>query len=164
MNQNNAKANGAQPNGAAPVVPVFRCLGQAVRDLSMECPIAGWESQGQPQVDMNMGVGVVPRQGAEGVWDVTLSLRLRVEADKKPQALLELAYSGAFLLQHIPPEQHDMLLHVEAASLLYPFARQLVMTLLADGGYRPPLLEPVSFMALYQSRAVPATGQGQAAS
>jgi preprotein translocase subunit SecB len=157
-------ANGAARGKGEKEQPLFRCLGQGVKDLSFECPIPAYVAGEAPQaMDFNLAVRVSKRQEPANTWEVHLALRAQadVQAEDKPLTLFlaELAYGGVFIVEHIEGESRDLLLHVEAAALLYPFARQLLMDMVAAGGYRPPLLEPVNFMGLYQQHARQQAGQ-----
>jgi preprotein translocase subunit SecB len=48
---------------------------------------------------------------------------------------------------------------VECPRILFPFARNILSDVTRDGGFPPVLLQPIDFMALWQSRR----GQGDAA-
>ena len=56
------------------------------------------------------------------------------------------------------------MLLVECPRYLFPFARQIIASATADGGFYPPfLLDPLDFAAIYEQRkAQNAVVQGQA--
>ena len=41
---------------------------------------------------------------------------------------------------------------IECPNILFPYARQVVASLTADGGFRPVLLNPVNFAAMYREQ------------
>jgi preprotein translocase subunit SecB len=51
---------------------------------------------------------------------------------------------------------------IECPRLLFPFAREIIATVVRNGGFPPLLLNPVDFVELYRQRL--ASAQGPAAS
>ncbi|MDD9919300.1 MAG: protein-export chaperone SecB [Alphaproteobacteria bacterium] len=143
--------SGKKVNGTSTKQPRFQCLGQAVRDLSFECPVPAFLVENVPSdMDLNLSVSVSGREQPESTWDVTLALRAESKLEGRSLFLIELAYGGVFLVENLEDDQRDAVLHVDAAAMLYPFARQLLMSTVVEGGYRPPLLDAVNFGAIYQ--------------
>ena len=69
--------------------------------------------------------------------------------DEKTIYMIELKFSGLFMIKDLPAEQRDVLLGVDAPSLIYPYARQVFMNTILSSGFQPPLLEPINFGALF---------------
>jgi preprotein translocase subunit SecB len=65
--------------------------------------------------------------------------------------VLEIEHAAVFLIRNIPEEHHEMVLKVDCPTLLFPFTRQIVSQVSIDGGFTPFLMEPINFMALFQS-------------
>lgn len=131
--------------------PLFRPLEQYVQDLSFECPRAPMLTpEGERNMDLNVSVGTHVLSAERGLHVVTLGVQAKGEdTAKTPIFLAEVAYSGVFEAQNLAPNQLEAALMVDAPALLFPFARQIVMNSLANSGFRPPLLEPINFAALY---------------
>jgi preprotein translocase subunit SecB len=159
-------AKGGQP----PAGPHFRVLTQFVRDFSFENPKApeSLRFEGKPQIDM--GVEMSAQGRADGLFEV--DLKLSVKATSKDQAMfqIELVYGGLFQIGGVEEKAVEQMLLIECPRYLFPFARQIIATASADGGFYPPfLLEPLDFAAIYAARkaqqdgapAIPPT-QGQA--
>ena len=72
--------------------------------------------------------------------------------------LAELAYAGVFTLNGLPDETVEPVLLVECPRILFPFARNILADITRDGGFPPVLVQPIDFLALWQSRR----GQQQA--
>jgi preprotein translocase subunit SecB len=53
-------------------------------------------------------------------------------------------------------------LYVHCATLLFPFARQIIAEMTRNGGYPPLLLNPVDFNALYQEQMAARRNSGTA--
>ena len=143
---NEAKANG-QGNDKA---PLFRLAGQFVADLSFECPKAPTMLDPQQKNNLEFTFGLDSKRIEGDMYEVALTLKGNNQSpDKKPVYLIELRYTGVFELKNIPQEQMRPLLAVEAPALIYPFARQKFMSAIMDSGFRPPMLDPINFHALY---------------
>lgn len=151
-------AGTAQPTG-----PQMRVLTQFVRDLSFENPRApeSLRLEGKPEVDM--GVEMNARGRADGLFEV--DLRLSVKASAKDGALfqVELVYGGVFQIAGADESALEPMLLIECPRYLFPFARQIIATCTADGGFYPPfLLEPLDFAAVYAARKAQEAGQSAA--
>jgi len=138
-------------NGSAAEQPSVNCLTQYVKDLSFENP-NGPEgpggSEGEPDVDMNVQIGINPQP--DDIFEVTLAVDGKASRGDTDLFVIELHYSGLFHLSNVPAEHKDAVLYVHCATLLFPFARQIVAETTRNGGYPPLLLSPMDFTALFQ--------------
>lgn len=133
-----------QPEG-----PTFRIVGQYARDISFECPQPSFLSDAKRH-EMSMEVGIEAKKVAEDRHEVCLKLRGQaMDEAGKPLYVVEVDYAGLFQARNMPEDQIQSLMAVEGASLLYPFAREIMMKAVIDGGYRPTVLEPINFHAMY---------------
>ena len=57
-----------------------------------------------------------------------------------------------FSLNGIPAESVEPILLVECPRLLFPFARNILSDITREGGFPPVLMQPIDFLALWQSR------------
>lgn len=146
--QGNGAANGAgNGEGTAPRIQV---VGQYVRDLSFENPGAPGNVQGRPQIDF--GVDLQARRLENEQFEVELKLRVSAKSEERPIFLLELVYSGLFMLHNIPEDALERTLLIEGPTLLFPFARRIVADAICDGGMPPLMIEPIDFANLYQAK------------
>ena len=139
-------AQAAQPN--------IHVLTQYVRDLSFENPhapeslVSGW---GAPETGVQITLN--HKQVQEDTFDVTL--HLRVEAKKKDEDktvfIVDLVYGALVALRNVPKEQQAPAIMVEVPKLLFPFAREIISSTTARGGYPPLYLAPISFEQLYMA-------------
>jgi preprotein translocase subunit SecB len=141
---------------------------QYVKDLSFEVPGAPQiftTLKTQPQVNINLDVQA--RRVNEGQPVFEVSLVIRAEAHEQPAAppangqaagvpptvfVAELTYSGVFTLSGLPDNAVEPVLLVECPRILFPFARNILSDVTRDGGFPPVLLQPIDFVALWQSR------------
>jgi preprotein translocase subunit SecB len=64
----------------------------------------------------------------------------------------ELTFAGVFRVQNVPQESLQAIVLIECPRLLFPFAREIVATIVRNGGFPPLLLDPVDFVALYRQK------------
>jgi preprotein translocase subunit SecB len=57
-----------------------------------------------------------------------------------------------FAIQNAPPEIVQQFLLIEAAHMMFPFARRVVADVIRDGGMPPLLIEPIDFAGLYRAK------------
>ena len=146
---------------------------QYVKDLSFEVPGAPQiysQLKTQPQVSINLDVQARRVQEAQSVFEVAIVIRAEAH-DSSPQTngqaapqpgspqpatptvfVAELTYAGVFTLNGLPDNAIEPVLLVECPRILFPFARNILSDVTRDGGFPPVLLQPIDFVALWQSR------------
>ena len=161
----------APPQGQAPGTPPLMVNMQYVKDLSFEVPGAPQVFQrlrAAPQVGINLDVQARKLQDTGGVYEVALVIR--AEAREAPAAgtpaeqglavfIAELTYAGVFTLTGVAENSIEPVLLVECPRLLFPYARNLLGELTREGGFPPVMLQPIDFVAFWQSRRAQAGAQ-----
>jgi preprotein translocase subunit SecB len=130
--------------------PRFAMRGHYIKDLSFESPHApaSFLSMNEaPKVEMNIGLGA-ERLG-EDMYELAMTLAVRVIGERT-LFLVDLVYGGLFAIANVPEDKMEGVLMVDAAFLLFPFARRVVADVTQDGGFPPLLLEPVDFVRLFR--------------
>jgi preprotein translocase subunit SecB len=154
-----ATSNGDGPNGIPGpempdgTAPMFSVLVQYTKDFSFENPNAPQsliQQQAQPQIGIQINVN--PRQMTATDYEVELELKGKAEHGSNVLFAFELVYAGVFRLVNIPQENLGPLLMIECPRLLFPYAREIVSSAIAGGGFPPLLLNPVDFVSLYQQK------------
>lgn len=153
---------GAQPGQPPLVVNI-----QYVKDLSFEVPGAPQiftQLKTQPQVNINLDVQARRVQEGQNVFEVSIMIRAEAhepvgqggngQAAPAPATVFvaELTYAGVFTLSGLPDNALEPVLLVECPRILFPFARNILADVTRDGGFPPVLLQPIDFVALWQSR------------
>jgi preprotein translocase subunit SecB len=143
-------------NGAQPVQPGPLVLNlQYTKDLSFEVPGAPdifLNLQEQPRLDVQLDVNARKLQDDQPVYEVALLIRTDAKlSDGRTAFIAELSYCGIFTVNFAPDMLEPVLL-VECPRLLFPFARNILAEVSRDGGFPPVLLNPIDFVALWQSR------------
>src|ERR1700742_4152516 len=150
---------------AQPVQPLTVNI-QYVKDLSFEVPGAPQiytQLRAQPQVSINLDVQARRVQEGQSVFEVAIIIRAEAH-DQSPQSngqattpapavfVAELTYAGVSTLNGLPDNAIEPVLLVECPRILFPFARNILSDVTRDGGFPPVLLQPIDFVALWQSR------------
>jgi preprotein translocase subunit SecB len=144
---------------------------QYVKDLSFEVPGAPQiysQLKTQPQVSINLDVQARRVHDGQNVYEVSIVIRAEAHdtgAQSNGQAttppptvfVAELTYAGVFTLSGLPDNAIEPVLLVECPRILFPFARNILSDVTRDGGFPPVLLQPIDFVALWQSRRNQAT-------
>ncbi len=161
------------PAGDAAQVPPLVVNIQYVKDLSFEVPGAPavfTQLRSQPQVAINLDVQARRIQDGQPVFEVALVIRAEAHDTSAPANgqsapavqptvfVAELTYAGVFTLNGLPDNAVEPVLLVECPRILFPFARNILSDVTRDGGFPPVLLQPIDFVALWQSRRA-AAGQ-----
>ena len=151
---------------------------QYVKDLSFEVPGAPGiftQPQGQPQINLNLDVQARRLDPNQHIYEVVLAIKAEAQPTAAPVAngqaapplptgpvfIAELSYAGVFTLAGVPDNAIEPVLLVECPRLLFPFARNILADVTREGGFPPVLLQPLDFVALWQSRRGPGAAPGQ---
>jgi len=139
---------------AASEQPRLSILTQYIKDLSFEnpsAPVIYAQLKGQPTITVNIDVRVGRLQ--EKLAEVALRLKLEAKAESAIAFICELEYAGLCALGGTPStSEAERLYLVDAATLLFPFARAILANQIRDGGFAPLMLAPIDFVKLYQQR------------
>jgi len=159
-------ATGQAASGAG-TQPTLLIGNQYVRSMAMSVPnTPDVFAQLPPQAHIALTLDVNARQLGDNQPNFEVSLVMRVQGlsgpqaegqpapQKLPQKLYEcdLAYAGVFALQNATTETLEPLLLIEAPRMLYPAARNVIVTAVREAGFPPINLQPVDFVALWQAR------------
>ncbi|MBB4657837.1 protein-export chaperone SecB [Parvularcula dongshanensis] len=150
------------PEGAPGDAPAMRVLNQYVKDLSFESPNAPEMVRPDlPPPAVEVAVDVNARGLGSDQYEVELSCSATATRDGKTVFVVETNYAGLFLIQNVPQEQIEGVLLVTAPQLLFPFARQVIASATADGGFNPLRLEPLDFAGMYTMQKARAAQGGE---
>jgi len=124
-----------------------------VKDVSFEAPNAPQifqevgETEQQPQVQLNLGQKSVDL--GNDLYEVVLSLTLTCTLGERTAYLAEVQQAGVFGIAGFAEEDLAGILNSYCPNLLFPYARQMLSSLVLEGGFPPFLLQPINFDALY---------------
>jgi preprotein translocase subunit SecB len=142
-------------------MPNLQVLAQYIKDLSFENPGVTANLVDRPQIELGVDLNAA-RMPDQDIFEVELKIRVDAKHEGKALFLLEVAYAGLFRLSNVPDVgTQQMILLIQAPHMLFPFVRRIVSDVVRDGGMPPLMIEPIDFMALYQSRVAQAQGAPQ---
>jgi preprotein translocase subunit SecB len=124
-----------------------------VKDVSFEAPHAPHifqqiaETNEQPQVQLNLGQQASELGG--DLYEVVLSLTLTCTLGDRTAYLAEVKQAGVFGVAGFSEADHAGIIGSYCPNLLFPYARQVISSLVMEGGFPPFLLQPINFDALY---------------
>jgi preprotein translocase subunit SecB len=167
MSETTAAPQNATAPAAAPLVVNI----QFVKDLSFEVPGAPEifaSLRSQPNVQINLDVQARRIEDGQSLFEVVLVVKAEA-TEGKPEGdtsgtparivfIAELSYAGIFTLNGIPDNSIEPVLLIECPRLLFPYARNILADVTRDGGFPPVLLQPIDFVALWQTRRQTAAG------
>ncbi len=125
---------------------------QYIKDMSLETPhapqiFAKLTTPPKLNVDLNIDVNKL----ADNQFEVTLNLHLNADIENEKLFILELAYAAACHTT-LSEDKVEPALFIEIPTLLFPYARQIISSSLADAGLPPLMLAPVDFAAVYRTK------------
>jgi len=152
--EQNATIGEAAGQGAG-AAPTFRLEKLYLKDLSFESPNAPesfFLQNTDPHVDMRLKLS--NKKIDENHWEVCIDISATIKDKKsdKVMFIVEIEHAGAFLLQNIPEEYLQQVLHVDAPTIIFPYTRQIASQASVDAGFMPFLMEPMNFAGMYQSK------------
>ena len=148
-----------------PTGPGIRVLAQYIRDLSFENPRAPDSLNiGATPPQMDIGVEMNARGRPDGYFEVDLKLTAAAQREGAAVFHCELVYGGLFQITGVPEAEMEPVLMTECPRFLFPFARQIISDMSAQGGFPPFMLDPIDFTGIYlaqrqaQAQNPPAVG------
>ena len=149
------------PIGAGPdSEPQAAAIAQYIKDLSVESPnspqVFQWQTQPQVDVQFNINVDRI----ADEVHEIVLRINVAAKSDQGTHFLVDLSYGGLFGLRNFPDEALGPFMLVDAPTLIFPFARQVIAEAVQNTGFPPLLLEPIDFGRAFMATMENAQAQG----
>lgn len=123
-----------------------------VKDVSFELPNAPQVFQEDGQADVKMSLSQRVDTLTDNVFEVVLTVTVTATVGEKTAYLAEVAQAGIFLVAGFNEQASHAVMNTLCPGTLFPYARQLISSLVADGGFPPLTLQPVNFDQLYAQR------------
>ena len=145
--------------------PLFSIQRIYLKDLSLEQPNSPQVllEQGQPQVEINLGLGA--EVVAESTYEVTVTATVTTTINDKTMFLVEAKQGGIFEIRNIPEPTLRQILGINCPGIIYPYLRAIVSDVCTRAGFPPVMLSEVNFQAMFeaqraQAEAAAASGNG----
>lgn len=149
---------------AQEVAPQFSLQRIFVKDLSFEAPKSPeiFREDWSPQVEMDLNTR---QRSLEGDFhEVVLTITVTVKTADEVAFIVEVQQAGIFLIQGLDDASKGHALGAFCPSLLFPYARETIDSLVVRGSFPALMLAPVNFDALYaqELERMQANGEAQA--
>jgi len=125
---------------------------QYIKDMSLEVPHAPQifaKITTPPQIGVDLNIDA--QKLNDDQFEVTLNMRINAKVAEEPLFIFELSYAAACTVK-IPDENKEPVLYIEIPRMLFPYARQIISSNLAEAGLPPLMLTPVDFAAVYKAK------------
>lgn len=137
------------PVGDETAEPQFNLRQIYLKDLSYEAPNLPDVLFGHDQPQLKFYVESSHKLREADIFDVVLELNVHAMAGDKSLFLIEIKQGGLFEITGYSTQDTIRLLKTKAAEALYPYARELVSSLVGRGGFPRLNLRPLNFEQLY---------------
>ena len=123
-----------------------------LKDLSFESPAspAIFQSNWQPKVEAD--VLCQHKLIEKELFEVTLKLTLEGKKDDQVVFITEVEQGGLFSIKGLGQEEQDHALNVFCPTVLFPYARTNIDTVMTQGGMPALMLAPINFEGIYQQQ------------
>jgi preprotein translocase subunit SecB len=129
--------------------PEFAIQQIYIKDLSYEAPgtPAIFREEWQPEIKLDMHIA--NEKLDEDTYEIVL--RLTVTANKCETILFiaEIKQAGIFGLKGFTTSKLEEMLGAFCPTILFPYAREAISSMIVKGGFPPVFLVPMNFDALY---------------
>lgn len=144
--------NGQQPAQADENQQEFGIQRIYIKDVSYESPNAPkiFLDQWQPELNLDLATKVDTLE--DNIYDVTLTVTATVKVGEKTAFLSEVKYAGIFMVKGFADAELKQMLGSYCPNVLYPYVREIITTLVVNGGFPQLYLTPVNFDALYMQQ------------
>lgn len=134
----------------------IQVLAQYVKDFSFEnpnAPSALRASNARPDMDVSIVIDGNKINDDENpdLYESSITLKIKSTREGETLFITEIVYAALVGLKDAPQDFIRPILYVEVPQMLFPFARQMVASAVAAGGFPPLLLNPVDFKGMYEN-------------
>lgn len=131
--------------------PVLQIQRIYVKDVSFEAPNLPDIFHQEWKPNLNFDLGTEAKQLGEDLFEVTLNVSVETTLEDSGDSafLCEVKQAGVFTISGLTDIQLTHALTSQCPNMLFPYARELVASLVNRGTFPPLNLAPVNFDALF---------------
>ncbi len=119
------------------------------KDISFESPNTPQIFREEWKPEVNVELGNNANKLDDKNYEVELTVTVTVKVAEKTAYLAEVKQAGIFTLDGFAEEASEGVLGSYCPSVIFPFAREAIASIIQKGGFPPFYLQPVDFNALY---------------
>lgn len=133
-----------------------------IKDVSFEAPNTPqiFSLTWDPKIDFDLAINSnnIDDDIWESALDVTVKVSLKIEEEKQVAHagkeveiafIVEVKLAGLFTIVGYDKEQTDRILGTTAPTLLFPYVRETISSLVTKGGFPQLILPPMNFDVMY---------------
>ncbi|MFM2479099.1 protein-export chaperone SecB [Celerinatantimonas sp. MCCC 1A17872] len=119
------------------------------KDISFETPHspAVFQQEWAPEIKVDLDNNV--SELGESVYEIVLTLTVTASHEENVAFLCEVKQAGIFTLGHMEPAQLAHAINAYCPNILFPYAREVVSSLVNRGSFPQLNLAPVNFDAMF---------------
>jgi preprotein translocase subunit SecB len=139
-----------QANTEQQAAPQFAIQRLYVKDISFESPL-GVEIFSKPwKPTFHQELATETTEVTDGNYEVALTVTVTGKLEDQNAFVVEVKQAGLFLLKGFTEDQMRTVVGATCPSLLFPYARQVIDSLMVQGTLPPLMLPPINFDSLFQ--------------
>jgi len=141
-----SEATGQAPAGNDPELSILRVY---LKDVSLETPNSPAIFTVDIRPETNIQIDTSFNELEEHIYEVVLGITVTATHQDKTIFLVEVQQAGIFMIKDPDTVRRKNMLGTYCPNTLYPYAREIISSLVANGGFPPLLLAPVNFDTMY---------------
>ncbi len=146
----------------APKAPRFEVHKLYLKNTSLEAPNSPALFQEQWTPEINIQLANMAEAISDGVYEVALRVTVTAKAGEKTAFLVEVEHAGVFTITDMEPAQLGHMHGAFCPTILFPYIRETIDSLLVKAGFSPLQLAPINFDMLYAQRLEQTKVEGNA--
>ncbi|MCC5794845.1 MAG: protein-export chaperone SecB [Chromatiales bacterium] len=160
---NQSGNGGAQPAqaGNGSIARQFILHRLYLKDLSFEVPGDVLQASSNPDIKLNLKT--THRDLGNEQTEVVLHVSAHAKQGEGTLFLIEVDQAGVFQISGCSPEESRMLVGIACPATLFPYAREVISSLVSRGGFPPLVLQHIDFAALFAQASAQQQQQEQGA-
>lgn len=147
----NDQVPGQQPAQSSTSETRFGVQRIYLKDASLEAPDSpeAFRRAYSPQVSFSINSRSKKLDGS--MYEVVLRLTADVKQDNKTSFLVEVQQAGIFEVAGLEGERLEQVLSITCPTVLFPYGREAIDSLVTKASFPPLMLAPINFEAVYLS-------------
>ncbi len=141
-----------QAKTAGPSKPEFALQHLYVKDISFESPKSPEVFSGKWDPETNVELSSQSRELNDKMHEVVLTVTVTCKTEGSAAYIVEVEQAGIFMVNNFSSEQLEHFLAVYCPTMLFPYSREVVSSMIVKGGFAPIYLAPFNFEELYRQR------------
>ena len=123
-----------------------------LKDVSFEAPNSPVIFTQEWNPNMNLDLNTQVEFLSNDNYEVALSITITVKSNDKTAFLVEVTQAGVFFITGYNQDQLNHLLAAYCPNVLFPYAREVIASLVSKGSFPELHLSPINFDGLYMRR------------